>query len=127
MEGIGSAAGLRGPQAPDRRIQPERLDRAAGADRPDRAGEAERSGHSNGPEGTQVARQEPAITAPTVDAMADASVAIPEGVDPELWSLLTTEERAHFARFAAMGGVTYGPESSAKKPFVRGQRLDLRI
>lgn len=53
---------------------------------------------------------------------------MPEGVEPELWSLLTTDERAHFARFAAMGGVTYGPNAaSPERPFVRGQRLDVRI
>jgi hypothetical protein len=54
--------------------------------------------------------------------------AAPEGVDGELWSLLTTEERAHFSRFAAMGGVTYGPRSTpSSRPLVSGQRLDLRV
>ena len=53
---------------------------------------------------------------------------VPDGVDAELWSVLTTEERAHFAKFAAMGGVTYGPNAKGpSRPMVQGHRLDLRI
>jgi hypothetical protein len=52
----------------------------------------------------------------------------PDGVDPELWSLLTTEERTHFSRFAAMGGVTYGPGAARPSmPPASGQRFDLRV
>jgi hypothetical protein len=98
--------------------RPDRADGASGA-RPDP------SRHAAGSEQAQAAKPQP-TPAPAPET-ADGAVAIPEGVDPELWSLLTTEERAHFARFAAMGGVTYGPESSTQRPFVRGQRLDLRI
>lgn len=73
----------------------------------------------------------PEVQSPVAPPKAEAgpgTSAAPEGVDPELWSLLTTEERAHFSRFAAMGGVTYGPHSKgASSPPVRGHRLDLRI
>ncbi len=65
---------------------------------------------------------------PEVPAAVGELESVPEGVDAELWSLLTTEERAHFARFAAMGGVTYGPRAEGPStPPARGHRLDLRI
>ncbi len=72
----------------------------------------------------------PRPSPPAADAaLSPASLASPpDGVDPELWSLLTTEERAHFGRFADMGGVTYGPGASRpSRPAVQGRRLDLKI
>jgi hypothetical protein len=56
----------------------------------------------------------------------------PAGVDPQLWSVLTTEERTHFAKLSAMGPLTYGRGLSAfsvadaPPPAVRGARLDIR-
>ena len=51
----------------------------------------------------------------------------PEGTDPALWSVLTSEERAFFARARAMGPVTYGPgHSSALSGAPLGGRLDMR-
>lgn len=118
MDGIGNAGGL-GPQGLDRLRETARPAPGQGA------GEADRSA---------AARHEPMPTpaSPGIAAVGDPglddALAMPEGVEPELWSLLTTEERAHFARFAAMGGVTYGPKAAGpKRPFVRGQRLDVRI
>lgn len=55
----------------------------------------------------------------------------PSGVDPSLWNVLTTEERAQFSRLSAMGPLTYGPLSGIRAPMapppaVRGARLDIR-
>lgn len=53
----------------------------------------------------------------------------PAGTDPELWSVLTTEERAFFAKFHAAGPLTYGPRTSspAEKAIARGGRLDVTV
>lgn len=63
-------------------------------------------------------------------------VEAPAGTDPELWSVLSGEERAYFAKAAAMGPLTYSrisagvhamqgggaPPAAAQ----RGGRLDIR-
>ncbi len=58
-----------------------------------------------------------------------AEVAAPRDVDPELWSLLTSEERSHFARSEALGPLTYGraPAAERTQAPMRGLRLDLRV
>jgi hypothetical protein len=59
-------------------------------------------------------------------------VEAPPGTDPELWSVLTTEERTFFAKAAAMGPLTYGRiaagigNMSQATPVARGVRLDVR-
>lgn len=59
----------------------------------------------------------------------------PEGTDPALWQVLTTEERAFFARMTAMGPLTYGrsahtpasnPGMGGERPVLRGGRIDVR-
>lgn len=53
----------------------------------------------------------------------------PEGTDPQLWSVLTADERTFFARARAMGPLTYGPgrgDSSQAGPSAGG-RIDIRI
>jgi hypothetical protein len=53
----------------------------------------------------------------------------PAGTDPELWSVLTGEERAFYARTHALGPLTYG-RGEARAPqetMARGVRLDLRV
>lgn len=58
----------------------------------------------------------------------------PEGTDPELWQVLTAEERSYFARINAMGPLTYGRPSTrptqggqSPEPSVqRGGRIDVR-
>ncbi len=55
-------------------------------------------------------------------------VEAPEGTDPQLWSVLTTEERSFFARARTLGPVTYGPRTGrlpAGGP--RGTRIDVRV
>lgn len=55
---------------------------------------------------------------------------VPAGTDPELWQMLTAEERAHFARMSTMGPLTYGRPSRPTDPgepmLARGGRLDVR-
>ena len=54
----------------------------------------------------------------------------PARTDPELWQMLTVEERAHFARMSTMGPLTYGRPSQSADPgepmLARGGRLDVR-
>lgn len=52
----------------------------------------------------------------------------PPGTDPALWSVLTSEERAYYAKVQALGPLTYRPgaESPTSTPAVRGGRLDVR-
>jgi hypothetical protein len=72
---------------------------------------------------TPAARTAP-TPAPSIPAQA------PAGTDPELWSVLTQDERAHFAALGAMGPLTYGrvlnsgvmPQATAP----RGIRLDVK-
>lgn len=53
----------------------------------------------------------------------------PAGTDPELWSVLTAEERNFFAKSAALGPLTYSRIKAASQqtpPAARGVRLDVR-
>ena len=54
----------------------------------------------------------------------------PQGTDPELWGVLTQDERAYFAKLGAMGPLTYGRVRSgqmpASAPMARGGRLDVK-
>lgn len=57
----------------------------------------------------------------------------PAGTDPELWAVLSTEERAYFAKVGAMGPLTYGHLMNSGSsttpnaaPAARGGRLDVR-
>lgn len=68
-------------------------------------------------------------TAPA-SVTAPATVTPPPGTDPELWTVLTPDERAYFARLGAMGPLTYGRVLSAQtppaSPASRGVRLDVK-
>lgn len=68
-------------------------------------------------------------TAAPVAASAPSDV--PAGSDPKLWAVLTSEEKAFFARQSQMGPVTYGPsaqrvQSVAMADAPRGLRLDVK-
>lgn len=58
------------------------------------------------------------------------SAEAPNGVDQELWSVLTKEERSFFVKAGAMGPLTYGRFSAAQgtppAPMLRGGRLDIK-
>lgn len=54
----------------------------------------------------------------------------PPGTDPELWSVLSAEERVFFARIGAMGPLTYGRianELRSQPAIARGGRIDLKV
>ncbi len=56
----------------------------------------------------------------------------PPGTDPVLWSVLTSEERAFFAKASAQGPLTYtkmmAPQAPASAPAMpRGSRMDVRV
>ncbi|HEY4219220.1 MAG TPA: hypothetical protein VGM67_18885 [Gemmatimonadaceae bacterium] len=54
----------------------------------------------------------------------------PAGTDPALWSVLSSDERAFFAKAGAMGPLTYGRalrEQNVQMPASRGGRLDVKI
>lgn len=74
------------------------------------------------------ARPERAPAAPA--APTAAAVAPPPGTDPDLWTVLTPDERAYFARLGAMGPLTYGRvlsgQAPAPAPAARGVRLDVK-
>jgi hypothetical protein len=54
----------------------------------------------------------------------------PDGVDQDLWSVLTKDERNFFVKAGAMGPLTYGrftpAQTAAPAPIVRGGRLDIK-
>lgn len=62
-------------------------------------------------------------------ALVQSNVA-PRGVDQDLWSVLTKEERSFFVKMGGFGGLTYGQNASAvgvsNMPIARGSRLDIR-
>jgi hypothetical protein len=57
-------------------------------------------------------------------------VEAPPGTDPELWSVLTADERSFFAKASALGPLTYGRvkgnATAPQAPAARGGRLDVR-
>ncbi len=59
----------------------------------------------------------------------ELSVEVPEGIDPQLWSVLTGDERRFFAQARGMGPVTYGRGSLglAELGLQRGGRLDVKV
>ena len=75
----------------------------------------------------QVPQQAPATQRPAHAVPAEP----PPGTDPALWSVLSGEERAFFAKAGAMGPLTYGRAlselKSAQLPVARGGRLDVKI
>ncbi len=72
-------------------------------------------------------RTQPAPVALPEPAAEPAALKPPKGTDPELWKVLTADERAFFAREDAMGPLSYGHRiSSAPTMPSRGGRLNLR-
>lgn len=71
--------------------------------------------------------------APAAARAAQTAVPVepPPGTDPALWSVLSSEERAFFAKIGAMGPLTYGRAlhemKAAQLPVARGGRLDVKI
>ena len=54
----------------------------------------------------------------------------PPGTDPQLWAVLSPEERSFFARAREMGPLTYGPgraPDAAIPTALQGGRIDVRV
>jgi hypothetical protein len=90
-----------------------------------------RGGH----EQARIERQPGGATSPNATQAAQPQGAAvptqpPAGTDPELWSVLSQDERAFFARLGAMGPLTYGRVlQSGVRPeqtVARGARLDVK-
>lgn len=75
-------------------------------------------------------RPQPVAAPAAPNAAQSVSVAPPAGTDPELWTVLTPDERSYFAKLGAMGPLTYGRVLSGQmqppQPSVRGGRLDVK-
>lgn len=93
--------------------------------RPDQAGTANGAQRANVP-----VPANGAVRAPAAATSAGVPVQPPQGTDPELWSVLTQDERAYFAKLGAMGPLTYGRVLSGQlptsAPMARGGRLDVK-
>lgn len=75
------------------------------------------------------APQAPRESAAAAELSRTLPVEPPAGTDPELWSVLTADERAFFAKVGSMGPLTYGhllTSARADAPVARGGRLDVR-
>jgi hypothetical protein len=92
----------------------------------------------SGPDGARTrvepARPQPAAGRPlAVNIAAPAQSALPAaapaGTDPDLWSVLTSEERTFFAKIGSMGPLTYGRlmQTPNAPPSIRGGRLDVKV
>ncbi len=68
------------------------------------------------------------LGAPSSPATSGVPAEPPAGTDPALWSVLTGEERAFFARFQSLGPLTYAPRTpSPTQAIPRGGRLDVTV
>ena len=111
VNGIGGSAAqqlLRPQEKPRTNVEQERATTAAAAPVPARVA------------ASGLLAPRPGVVAPEA----------PAGTDPELWKVLTTEERSFFARMGNSGPLTYGRQavvaSGPQAPMVRGGRLDVR-
>jgi hypothetical protein len=70
-----------------------------------------------------------APAATVVSSPASLPAQAPAGTDPELWSVLSPDERAFFAKVGAMGPLTYGRALAQQPaaPIARGGRLDVKV
>lgn len=62
-----------------------------------------------------------------VDARPSDPARAPQAADPEMWALLSQEERGFYLRHAVMGPATYDPASPANESPGPGHRLGGRI
>ena len=103
----------------------------AGVQRPqtDAARARVEQGYGRAVTGPAAAPQRPGAPSITQTAQPSLPVAPPSGTDPELWAVLTGEERTFFAKLGAMGPLTYSRVMTTPNapPTVRGGRLDVKF
>ena len=91
----------------------------------------------NGPTPVQLHITEPSLARstapdatppPALPHAPKVAAGAPDGVNPELWSVLTIEERTFFVQNLDLGSLTYGPTRAAptRVDAPRGQRIDVR-
>ncbi|MCC6316061.1 MAG: hypothetical protein IT361_00120 [Gemmatimonadaceae bacterium] len=97
---------------------------------PQRPAAPSSAGQAESARAKPLARPAPAGAPAGPQAAPSVSVAPPPGTDPELWTVLTPDERSYFAKLGAMGPLTYGRVLSGQmqppQPSVRGGRLDVK-
>jgi hypothetical protein len=92
----------------------------------------DRAGTNGGTSSVETARAALKPQTPIAGAAAQQQAVpaeAPAGTDPTLWSVLTSDERAFFAKTAALGPLTYGRIKAVTHPAPpapRGVRLDVR-
>lgn len=106
----------RSPRAPDRGPAPERGMRGR------------RPGEAGGPTRRAATEAETASSGDVHGSAERLPRTAPPGVDPELWSLLSKDERAYLSGFRSAGSLTYGPRSAGDgaAAAARGVRVDVR-
>ncbi len=79
--------------------------------------------------GTPAQPTRPGAASIAAPAQPSLAAAAPQGTDPELWSVLTGEERTFFAKVGSLGPLTYGRVMQAQNapPSIRGGRLDIKV
>lgn len=70
----------------------------------------------------------PAAKPAVTPARAPTGTRAPDGVNPELWSVLTGDERAFMVQELDLGAPTYGRKTTnpSRVDAPRGQRIDVR-
>ena len=113
-------------------IRPPTAANVGGVDtnRPQQPAADPRIDQRRGPSTVQAQRTIQAPNAPA-PPLAAVPTQAPPGTDPELWNVLSSEERVFFAKLGAMGPLTYGRVLSqaqqASAPSARGGRLDVKV
>ena len=112
LNGIGNLPGMLRPTHPDPRTRVENG----------------QSGHAVPALGQTAVRPTREAT-PAAELAQTLPVEPPPGTDPALWSVLTGEERAFFAKVGTLGPLTYGRVMQAQNapPSIRGGRLDIKV
>lgn len=123
--GIGSRPTVNAPMAP---VATRATDPSSSAGNAGNATDATNA--SNGASTPQRSVADAIKSDAAARAAAVNSSKAPDGVDQDLWSVLSKEERSFFVKAGAMGPLTYGRFSSGQAPtqapLVRGGRLDIK-
>jgi hypothetical protein len=93
-------------------------------------GAAEESFGQKPAEGTGQPAQPDRASTPTQNTeFSSLPIDAPPGTDPDLWSVLTADERRYFAKAKALGPVVYGAGKLglAEAGLQRGGRLDVKV